>query len=75
MISITADIAADTLRRGFVTHATERTIEGLRRRRALTRVAASVECKTMPGKMVIRSVVATTSQIAESVSISSRVSG
>ena len=41
MMSMTADIAPDTARLGFVTQATERTIEGLRRRRALSRRADS----------------------------------
>src|ERR1700722_20333902 len=71
IISMTADIAADTLRLGFVTQATERTMEGLRRRRALIRPADSAGCSAMPGKTVTRSVVATTSQMAERVSISS----
>jgi hypothetical protein len=64
MTPITADIAADTTRRGLVTHATERLTAGFCKRRARMRPAASAGCSAMPGKTVTRSVVATTSQMA-----------
>jgi hypothetical protein len=51
-------------------HPTERTIEGLRKRRTLIRPSAGIERRTMAGKIVIRSVVVTIWQIAEGVSIS-----
>ena len=69
--AIAADIADETILRGLVTQAMERVTRGFSRR-ALMRPIASGAWSAMTGRIVIKSVAATTSQIAGRVSISSR---